>query len=169
MRLLCPWNSLAGLLEWVAISSSRGSFQTRDGTHVFCISRRILYHWATWWISLDTKPALGWGSNPAQWSEHKSTEAGRGRHALEGHQRSSRPGKLYGLQLELLPTVDYSFSEWNPDNYRDTPTVEGVIHFHNVEDTFTTKHCPCLRGRVGWLLHLCQGVDCSTLRFCKLK
>ena len=35
----------------VAISSSRGSFWPRDGTLVsciFCISRQILYHWATW-------------------------------------------------------------------------------------------------------------------------
>ena len=39
------------ILEWVAISSSRGSFWPRDQTHVFCVSRidgRILYHWATW-------------------------------------------------------------------------------------------------------------------------
>ena len=35
----------AGILEWVAVSSRRSS---RDQTHVFCISRWILYHWATW-------------------------------------------------------------------------------------------------------------------------
>jgi len=39
--------SQARLLEWVAISFSRGSFQPRDGTHVSCIDRRILYHLAT--------------------------------------------------------------------------------------------------------------------------
>ena len=43
----------ASILEWVAISFSRGSSQTRDQTHVSCIGRRILYHWATredpWW------------------------------------------------------------------------------------------------------------------------
>ena len=41
----------ARVLEWVAISYSRGSFWSRDRTRVSCISclgRRILYHWATW-------------------------------------------------------------------------------------------------------------------------
>ena len=40
--------SQARLLEWVAISFSRRSSWTRDGSHVFCIVRWILYHWATW-------------------------------------------------------------------------------------------------------------------------
>ena len=35
------------ILEWVAIFFSRGSTQPRDQTHVSCISRQILYHWAT--------------------------------------------------------------------------------------------------------------------------
>ena len=34
----------ARILEWVAISSSKGSSQPRDRTHVSCIGRRILYH-----------------------------------------------------------------------------------------------------------------------------
>ena len=48
-----PGSSLHGILqarilEWVAISSSRGSSWPRDQTHVFCTGRQILYHWATW-------------------------------------------------------------------------------------------------------------------------
>ena len=39
---------LARILEWVAISSSRGSSWPRDWTHIFFIDRPILYHWATW-------------------------------------------------------------------------------------------------------------------------
>ena len=38
----------AGILEWVAISSSRGSSWPRDQTHVSyvsCIGRWVLYHW----------------------------------------------------------------------------------------------------------------------------
>ena len=35
------------ILEWVAISFSRESSRPRDQTHVSCIGRRILYHWAT--------------------------------------------------------------------------------------------------------------------------
>ena len=34
----------ARILEWVAISSSRGSLQPRDQTQVSCIGRQILYH-----------------------------------------------------------------------------------------------------------------------------
>ena len=33
-------------LEWVAISFSRGSSQPRNQTHVSCIGRQILHHWA---------------------------------------------------------------------------------------------------------------------------
>ena len=44
-----PGSSVHGILqaripEWVAISSSRGSSQPRDQTHVSCTGRRILYH-----------------------------------------------------------------------------------------------------------------------------
>ena len=37
----------ARILEWVAISLSRGSSRLRDLIHVSCIGRRILYLWAT--------------------------------------------------------------------------------------------------------------------------
>ncbi|XDA86127.1 hypothetical protein R6Z07F_015879 [Ovis aries] len=40
----------ARILEWVAISSSKGSPRPRDQTHISCIpctGRRILYHYAT--------------------------------------------------------------------------------------------------------------------------
>ena len=41
------WISEARILEWVAISFSRGSSWPRDQTWVFCIGRQTLYHWAT--------------------------------------------------------------------------------------------------------------------------
>ena len=44
-------NLQARILEWVAISSSRGSSWPRDQTCVSCVScigRQVLYHWATW-------------------------------------------------------------------------------------------------------------------------
>ena len=49
-RLLCPWNFHARILEWVAISYSRGSSPPRDWTHITCIcciGGQNLYHWAT--------------------------------------------------------------------------------------------------------------------------
>ena len=39
--------SQARILEWVAISSSRGSSQPRDWIHISYTGRQILYHWAT--------------------------------------------------------------------------------------------------------------------------
>ena len=36
------------ILEWVAVPFSKGSSWPRDGTGISCISRQILYHWATW-------------------------------------------------------------------------------------------------------------------------
>ena len=41
------WIFQARILEWVAISFSRGSSWPRDRTQVYCIGRWILYHWAT--------------------------------------------------------------------------------------------------------------------------
>ena len=41
----------ARILEWVAVSFSRGSSPPRDGTcisYVFCIGRRVLYYSITW-------------------------------------------------------------------------------------------------------------------------
>ena len=38
----------ARILEWAAISFSRGSSLLKDWTRVSCIGRRILYHWDTW-------------------------------------------------------------------------------------------------------------------------
>ena len=40
--------SQARILEWVAISYSRGSSQPRDQTRISCIGRQIFYHCATW-------------------------------------------------------------------------------------------------------------------------
>ena len=45
------WIFWAKILEWVAISYSKRSSQSRDWTHVSCVSfsgRRILYHCTTW-------------------------------------------------------------------------------------------------------------------------
>ena len=56
MNCILPGSSLHGIsqarkLEWVAISSSRGSSRPRDRPQLSCGSfcvRQILYHWATW-------------------------------------------------------------------------------------------------------------------------
>ena len=46
-RLLCPWDSLARILEWVAMPSSGGSSQPRDRTQVSHTAGRFFTDWAT--------------------------------------------------------------------------------------------------------------------------
>ena len=49
--------SQSRMLEWVAISYSRGSFWPRDRTSISgisCIGRQIFYHWAIWEASWQT-------------------------------------------------------------------------------------------------------------------
>ena len=38
----------ARILDWVAISFSRGASWAMDENRMSCIDRQILYHWATW-------------------------------------------------------------------------------------------------------------------------
>ena len=53
--------SQSSMLEWIAISFSRGSFWPRDWTQVFyisCIGRWILYHCTTWEAPVVTQVKL---------------------------------------------------------------------------------------------------------------
>ena len=63
--------SQASILEWVAISFCKGSFQPRDQIRVPCIGRQIFYCWVTrealtrillsnkkWWILINTKTCM---------------------------------------------------------------------------------------------------------------
>ena len=63
-----PGISQARILEWVAISFSRGSSQPRNQTHVSCMSRQILYHWATWEVVPSHVPPI------KAWSKSKYKE-----------------------------------------------------------------------------------------------
>ena len=45
----------ARVLEWVAISFSRGCSRPRDWTWVSCVAGRLFYHLATWWLRDDLK------------------------------------------------------------------------------------------------------------------
>ena len=47
LSMRIPWILQPRILEWIAISSSRGSSWPRDRTLVSCIGRSILYLWAT--------------------------------------------------------------------------------------------------------------------------
>ena len=58
----------ARILEWVAISSSRGSSWPRDQTYISCIAGSFLTHWAT-----REAPSYT-GSSQIQW-EKRTTQA----------------------------------------------------------------------------------------------
>ena len=74
-------DSQASILNWAAISFSRGSSRTRDRTHVSCIGRQILYHRAireallymrsSFFIS-DFSEALFF-FNPLIWLQHSGS------------------------------------------------------------------------------------------------
>ena len=49
----------ARILEWVAISFSKGSSQPRNRTQVSCIAGRFFTDWATREASEDTNPIVG--------------------------------------------------------------------------------------------------------------
>ena len=60
----------ARILEWVAMPSSRGSFQLRDRTlisYISCIGRQVLYHqhhlgspWIMWYYGIEKKQLYKW-------------------------------------------------------------------------------------------------------------
>ena len=50
-RLLCPWNFSGKNIEVRCHFLFQGSSWHRDQTHVYCIGRRILYHYATWVVA----------------------------------------------------------------------------------------------------------------------
>ena len=70
--------SQARILEWVAISFSRGSSQPRDQICVSCIGKWVLYHWVTreaqclrhskWWTKLTAcVPVQQWKDWVREW------------------------------------------------------------------------------------------------------
>ena len=95
----------ARILEWVAYS--RASFRPRGRTHVSCIGRRILYHWATWeaWVSLSKE-------NRVNTDMHAQRGCIVGRLELTCHKlRSARSqGGVRGSIALLVPwSQTYSF------------------------------------------------------------
>ena len=75
---MTPWTSPPGsfvrgisqarILEWVAISFSRGFSRSKDQTHVSCIGRQILYHGAPRdaWMQVVGEDILGWRKGDSQ-------------------------------------------------------------------------------------------------------
>ena len=89
-----PGSSVHGILqprtlEWVAISSSRGSSRPREGTHipyVSCVGRQGLYHWRHLGSPADKKNVLNLFSLSSRWKwgiERKTAGGREGREKSE--------------------------------------------------------------------------------------
>ena len=68
-RLLCPSNFIVKITAVGCISYSKGSSWPRGWTHISCVNRQILYHWATW-----EAHTLYWvGQQVCWWSCYRKT------------------------------------------------------------------------------------------------
>ena len=115
-RLLCHGISQARILECVAVSYSRGSSWIRDGTHVSCISRWILYHWATrecQWLMLGHVRlffcCVSWGdlsSLTREWTPGYSSER-----PSPTHWPREFPGHIYFARIRENFQVGHFLSE----------------------------------------------------------
>ena len=105
----------ARIMEWVAISFSRGSSWPRDQILVSCTGSWILYHWATWEAPLLVLVVgnWDWSMDEATWSESRSVVSDSLRpHGLYSPWNS--PGHNTGVgSLSLLQGI-FPTQGWNP-------------------------------------------------------
>ena len=135
-KLLCPSSSI---LEWVAISSSRGTSWPRDRTHISCVScigKRILYLLSNWG---HTYYMLGF---PHSLAGKESTCNVGDLGPIPGLQRSPEEGNRYPLQYPGL----VNFMDCIVHGVAKSQTRLSDFHFHystllnsywNLETTFT--------------------------------
>ena len=89
--------SQARILEWVAISFSRGTSRLRDWTH---ISRQILYHWATREYPMRKK------KKTAAWPSRAKTCYQAPQRHRAGYQANWVWRSAYSLELALFRSWD---------------------------------------------------------------
>ena len=113
----------ARILEWVAISYSRGSSWPRDGAWVSCVGRQILYHCTTWDLLNGNKKAFKqhtclnrWSSQPlCVTTEHLLANYFFTRHWFWRKLVYKAAYKFEGLNLYLLLGL------WGSENYTTLP------------------------------------------------
>ena len=100
--------SQARILEWVAISSCRGSSRPRDPTHVSCTGRRIPYHWAI----REAQESPGHVLLQGFWSACVGVPGGRGSSSWSWGDRASASARQHSarfvLHMEAMETP-YNF------------------------------------------------------------
>ena len=118
-----PGSSVHGIfqaiiLEWVAISYSRGSSQPKDQTcisYMSCNGKQIINHWATW-------EASNWNPQEAMWSRNDETSLGVG--------DKGQLKILCWMGFYLPPNHHYFFShrEWG---HATEVNAYFLYHLHN--------------------------------------
>ena len=117
-------------LEWVAISFSRGSSWPRDPTCVSCIGRLILYHCATWKVTLRYSIPAGSDSKESTCSMgNLGSIPGLGRSLGGGHGNPlqySWLGKYHG-QRSLVGYITWCHKELDTTEWLSTANFLNCI------------------------------------------
>ena len=117
--------SPARILEWVAISSSKGYSWPRDRTRISCIGRRVHYHWANW--EAHTR-GLGVPNipNKASWWKRQANLA-------DGKRAPRLAGSGQACSISILGDKDVASSllYWGDSSQAIRPSSHG--HSHLVE------------------------------------
>ena len=108
----------ARILEWGAISSSRGSSRFRDLTCISYLGRWVPYHWATWEALEHRKLAQSWDFFPiecqkgtvADWSYKPTSVAGSDYGKMCIRPPSSfTPTSVFSILIYFLPSLLNNF------------------------------------------------------------
>ena len=96
--------SQARILEWVTVSFSMGSSQSRDEASISCTGSRVLCHWATWKIPLNF---VGEGKMqlPEEWAQKKRGE----NRCKESRRQSVFLKQLESRQVDLCQICELTF------------------------------------------------------------
>ena len=117
--LLLHGISQARILEWVAISFSRGSSRPRDLNCVSCPSRQVLYHWAT---REALKFSIQWRIN----KHHQSIGTWTRWFCLANCMFNN---SVYGLYIQTL--ITFPFSQAKPGQFWSLQF--SFSYFYNIE------------------------------------
>ena len=90
------------ILEWVAVSFSRGSSWTRDPTSISCLAGMFFYHQANWealcnfsfYLLNDDRGQDGWMASPTRWTCVWASS--------RSWWRTGRPGVLQSMGLQSI-------------------------------------------------------------------
>ena len=141
----------ARILEWVAVSFSRGSFWSRDQTQVSCIRGRCFNLWATSWDIWDLIPQAGIKTGPSALGVQNISPWTTREVLMETFYIMSVQNKI----LEISPTLPMLFyikhTPFPPTtiiNNMTSNTVDWFCLFWHLQKLFLTVYIFCV-----WFFH----------------